>query len=71
MALGIGGPEFIPSYRKYKEYLTNDINWHKSFGNGPEMIDKLHAMNLKIALHLNSRNFKRYISKSYSCWTSA
>jgi alpha-glucosidase (family GH31 glycosyl hydrolase) len=54
-----GGPEFIQQYKANKIYLTNDINWHEDFGDGPELIDELHSKNFNVVLHLNSRNFKK------------
>ena len=54
-----GGPDFIPHYQKYHEYMNNDMDWHPDFGNGVELNKSLSDMNFKLALHLNSRNYKR------------
>ena len=53
-----GGPDFIPHYRKFHVYLTNDIDWHEDFGDGPSMVRTLESMGFKVVLHLNSRNYK-------------
>lgn len=54
-----GGPEFIRNYQRFGEYMNNDLAWHPDFGDGPAMLDALHAMGFKVALHLNSRIFKK------------
>lgn len=54
-----GGPEFIANYKRFGEYMNNDLEWHPDFGDGADMLRKLHAQNYKVALHLNSRVFKR------------
>ncbi len=52
------GPDFIKNYAQSHQYDSNDVDWHKDFGNGPDMVKRLQAMGVKTVLHLNSRLFK-------------
>ena len=53
------GPEFLEQYTTDIEYKSNDINWKSSFGNKDNLIDTLKKSNIKLGLHLNSRNFSK------------
>lgn len=58
-----GGKAFLKAYSLDGQYPTNDMDWHPDFGDGPAMINLLSERNVKLSLHLNSRNFlpKTYI----------
>ena len=52
-----GGHNFLKQYSHGGEYPSNDMDWHRDFGNGPKMIESLQKSGFETSLHLNSRNF--------------
>ncbi len=54
-----GGPDFIAHYKKYHEYMNNDLQWHPDFGDGIHTLERAHEQGFKLTLHLNSRIFTK------------
>lgn len=57
------GPEFLEQYTTGAEYKSNDIRWHKNFGDKDKLIKELKEMHFKLGLHLNSRNYSEETEK--------
>lgn len=52
-----GGPDFASKYVTGHQYPAEDLDWHREFGKGQEMVRQLHDLGIKTILHLNSRSF--------------
>lgn len=52
-----GGPDFAAKYVTGKQYPSEDLDWHRDFGDGAAMTRDLGQLGIKTILHLNSRSF--------------